>query len=297
MEDLETPMPSKGDLDELKKLITERREPEKPERRLANFDEKFLMILAQEFVHGSGSFNGDLARQIMDDLGFSNEAYFLPDSDLLSCVLSKQVLWIAENDKRTCKFCDGCSERIFVLESLPKYHPNCRCGLNLPEEELRDVTDEVMSALREFTKISVRHPLDVPWLISQVDDGKPWDIKNEGPWNQSIKTEYPGSYFAPVMFYGEQSSPEWLGNFTFGYITGIMLFGRFLAILGSIGKAVWNLLIRFIKDKDNSPLSLNYFLDKIEEEYVNEVGDHPAINKGYDRFKKDLNAGYINDLL
>jgi SPP1 gp7 family putative phage head morphogenesis protein len=40
----------------------------------------------------------------------------------------EKVMWVAEDDSKTCKDCKALDGKIFPLEDAPpKLHPNCRC--------------------------------------------------------------------------------------------------------------------------------------------------------------------------
>ncbi len=54
--------------------------------------------------------------------------------------------------------------------------------------------------------------------MSQVNHKKPWDIKREEPWNNTIgKDTYPG-WGVKVVYDDYIMTPEELGNYTYGYI-------------------------------------------------------------------------------
>lgn len=82
-----------------------------------------------------------------------------------------------------------------------------------------DITTPLNKALAEIGQIAkTKLQANFPWYISQVNHGNPWDIKREDPWTNTIGTSYPGNYDTPVVLFGEITTPEKLGNITYGYI-------------------------------------------------------------------------------
>ena len=55
------------------------------------------------------------------------------------------------------------------------------------------------------------------WFYQQVDHGKPWDIKVERVWEETIGIPFPGDG-NKIIFRGIVQTPEQLGNLTYGYI-------------------------------------------------------------------------------
>ena len=97
----------------------------------------------------------------------------------------------------------------------------------------RDVTDEVNKALipasntanviSSFASLADSSTSSAGTFIvysifaAQVFHKAPWDIKREKPWENTIKTQYPG-YNVCVIYEGVMMTPEELGNYTYGYL-------------------------------------------------------------------------------
>ena len=99
-------------------------------------------------------------------------------------------------------------------------------------KELRDVTNEVVSALNEtiprgLLLDAISSP--IPGYISLaevflyydfytlVNHEAPWDIKLEDVWPKTIGTTFPGKD-VNVSFMGETMTPECIGNYTYGVL-------------------------------------------------------------------------------
>jgi RHS repeat-associated protein len=117
-------------------------------------------------------------------------------------------------------------------------------GSTLPSP-IRDVTVEINNALQiiiteaservptpfqphPYVSASVSHVqhqriiietgVNMMWFYEQVNHRADWDIKREAPWNRTIGTEFPGSFDTQVIYNGKVVTPEYLGNYTYGYI-------------------------------------------------------------------------------
>ena len=124
--------------------------------------------------------------------------------------------------------------------------------VSIPYNEL------VYNALIEASK----HVLDVDWFISKVNHGKPWDIKIEKVWTETLKISYPGSPTSNVIVFGEFFTPEQLGNILYGYAGSAALFPKEILLAGSIKASG---IFSFIFD---------------ENARNNEFSDHPYIIQG-----------------
>ena len=89
---------------------------------------------------------------------------------------------------------------------------------------IRDVTNEVNAPLRYISAYAqnrgntINLVPDLLWFYNQVNHSRDWDIKRPNPWENTIRTEFPGSFSTPVFFRGNLVTLEYLGNFTYGYI-------------------------------------------------------------------------------
>ena len=121
-------------------------------------------------------------------------------------------------------------------------HADASTGNNVV---LRDVTDEINSALREeilaiwyceqeFLKRDDERD-EFVLLLSfyfKVNDGCPWDIKLEKPWRETIGTQFPGRG-VEVIYNGIIMTPEDLGNYTYGCLGCMYGFDLGTLYLGS----------------------------------------------------------------
>ena len=250
-------------------------------RRIANVDEATIMEIAQELVHGETEENEYMARLLWSDLGLYNmQGFDVYSGNFLDLVFSQLVVWIAESDDRTCKTCEERQGQTYALRDLPETHPNCRCGLNLAQEGLVDVTEIVMKELREKAIEAFEHTLNLFWFKEQVDNNAQWDIKRQVPWTNTLKIPYPDG---KVIFESKIRTPEWLGNFTYGYLglaTGIC---DNLLNYGSIFVALSN-----FKGKDAKG---------IIKEILNEIKDQISTDVGERKFISDITNGVYNDYL
>ena len=92
--------------------------------------------------------------------------------------------------------------------------------------QYKDITvplNKELSAIGEVAE--TKWSTDFPWFISQVNHGAPWDIKRKEPWEKTIKSTFPGSYDTKVVLFGKITTPEKLGNITYGYIGAAMGMG------------------------------------------------------------------------
>ncbi len=86
-------------------------------------------------------------------------------------------------------------------------------------KQYKDFSIPINAALSDTVQIAEKKwRIDYPWFISQVNHKKPWDIKREEPWNETIAANtYPG-WGVKVYYDGYLMTPEELGNYTYGYI-------------------------------------------------------------------------------
>lgn len=73
--------------------------------------------------------------------------------------------------------------------------------------------------IRRYPGLTQEHKYDFVWFYNQVKTDADWDIKLEEKWNTTIASgTYPGNCLTQVMLYGELTTPEALGNITYGYL-------------------------------------------------------------------------------
>lgn len=106
------------------------------------------------------------------------------------------------------------------------------------KKQYKDVSVPIDNALAEIEPVAEsKWAVDFPWFVSQVNHNAPWDIKREDPWNKTIKSTYPGSYDTQVIYHGIIVTPEYLGNYTYGYIGRAMGLGNEILHMGSYAAA------------------------------------------------------------
>ena len=153
------------------------------------------------------------------------------------------------------------------------------------KKQYKDVTAAINNALGEITPIAEsKWSIDVFLFYSKVDHEAEWDIKREKPWNDTIKSTYPGSYDTEVVFNGKVVTPEYLGNYTYGYIGAAMGLSYEILCLGSSYAAGFPQIDLAFKMASSASLPPGIFSLSLEEEimeYNNEILDQIAIYDGY----------------
>ena len=110
---------------------------------------------------------------------------------------------------------------------------------NIGAKQYKDFTEPINNALTKASEIFQGHIGEFLWFYEQVKQGGPWDIKQKDSWNRTIASgTYPGSISAEVMFDSGITTPEALGNFTYGYLGTAAGFSK--AILLDGGDAAAN---------------------------------------------------------
>ncbi len=86
-------------------------------------------------------------------------------------------------------------------------------------KQYKDFSKPINDALEETAEVAEsKWRFNYKWFMSQVNHKKPWDIKREEPWNNTIgKDTYPG-WGVKVVYNDYLMTPEELGNYTYGYI-------------------------------------------------------------------------------
>ena len=131
-------------------------------------------------------------------------------------------------------------------------------------KQYKDVSVPINNALNRDKGTFAEHSGELIWFKNQVNHEADWDIKRKDPWERTIGSTFPGDYNTTVVLYGTFTTPEELGNITYGYLGSAAGFGEKTLIAGSIYAAgVWSVIT-----------------DKAAR--TNEFNDHDAIRKGID---------------
>ena len=162
--------------------------------------------------------------------------------------------------------------------------------LREPYSILRDVTCEVNSALWAATEEAERlrrlvfdvqegqidsnigpYASNLLWFYTQVNHSAPWDIKRSAPWNNTIRTEFPGAHNTPLIFRERLMTPESLGNFTYGYIGAALGLSLDLLVIGS-----------WVAD--------GFSLPSLRGDFMNEFRDWGYVAIGFNAFSRGLGS-------
>ena len=134
-------------------------------------------------------------------------------------------------------------------------------------KQYKDVSVPINNALVNASGTFSEHSGDFIWFKNQVNHGADWDIKRKDPWERTIGSTFPGSYDTKVVLFGILTTPEELGNITYGYLGSAAGFSETILIAGSMYAAgVWTMIT------DGSARSAEY-------------SDHPAIRQGINWYK------------
>ncbi len=100
-------------------------------------------------------------------------------------------------------------------------------------KQYKDVSVPINNALWKARGSFIDHKYNLKWFYEQVKTGGPWDIKLKDRWNETIAAEtYPGSGLTQVMLYGTITTPEALGNITYGYLGTAAGFSQSILLQG-----------------------------------------------------------------
>lgn len=101
--------------------------------------------------------------------------------------------------------------------------------------QYKDVTNPVRNALEVSRNVFEEHNiLDAKWFAEQVGLEKKWDIKLKKSWEMTIGSTYPGSSDTIVAINGGLSTPEEIGNITYGYLGSAVGYPKAILLLGSM---------------------------------------------------------------
>ncbi|MDR0493578.1 MAG: DUF4157 domain-containing protein [Nitrososphaerota archaeon] len=107
---------------------------------------------------------------------------------------------------------------------------------------INDALDEAVSDA-EYLRRTANSFTRYSWFLSQVNHGKPWDIKRKSSWNITIGAgTYPGSSCTEFYYNEMIMTPESLGNYTYGYIgaaLGIPLLELYIGSFYAAGMPLW----------------------------------------------------------
>ena len=87
------------------------------------------------------------------------------------------------------------------------------------EKQYKDVSVPVKRALFKAESEFRANQWDLLWFYDQVKNKAPWDVKRKESWNNTIAyNTYPGSASTEVILNGIITTPEGIGNITYGYL-------------------------------------------------------------------------------
>ena len=109
--------------------------------------------------------------------------------------------------------------------------------------------------------------MDLIWFYGKVNHKEEWDIKRPEPWFQTLGITYPGSADATIIYSNTFCSPEYLGNFLYGYAGTAASIPEEVLIAGSMYAS--------------GVLSGQ----STEERIINELNDHSMIRDGINAYK------------
>jgi RHS repeat-associated protein len=136
--------------------------------------------------------------------------------------------------------------------------------IEIDGKEYYDYTNPVYLAITAAGNEAHYHIYNPLWFYNKVNHGKPYDIKREQPWNETIgEGTYPGSYDTEIYFWSGLTTPEKLGNIMYGYVGAASLFSDKTLYKGSI----------FASGINRTP-------DVKQEDITNEMVDHYYIRLG-----------------
>ena len=107
-------------------------------------------------------------------------------------------------------------------------------------KQYKDFSVPINNALNNAVGDFQAHSGDFMWFYDMVKTGATWDIKLKDKWNALIGAgTYPGSISASIVLFGTVTTPEAVGNITYGYLgtaagfsEGILLKGGDFAAAG-----------------------------------------------------------------
>ena len=107
-------------------------------------------------------------------------------------------------------------------------------------KQYKDFSVPINNALNNAVGDFQAHSGDFMWFYDMVKTGATWDIKLKDKWNALIGAgTYPGSISASIVLFGTLTTPEAVGNITYGYLgtaagfsEGILLKGGDFAAAG-----------------------------------------------------------------
>ncbi|MDO4302186.1 MAG: polymorphic toxin type 44 domain-containing protein, partial [Clostridia bacterium] len=99
-------------------------------------------------------------------------------------------------------------------------------------KQYKDVSVPINNALNNSRADFEANSGDYKWFYNQVKSGAPWDIKLEKSWESTIGSTYPGSYSTKVVLFGQITTPEELGNITYGYLGSAAGFSELILLKG-----------------------------------------------------------------
>ena len=142
-------------------------------------------------------------------------------------------------------------------------------------KQYKDFNVPINNALNNAVGDFQAHSGDFMWFYDMASTGTTWDIKLEDQWNTLIGAgTYPGSISAPIVLFGTVTTPEAVGNITYGYLgtaagfsEGILLMGGDFAAGGGnlspkgLVKGIRGVCLRADseEDKANVRIGINWY--------------------------------------
>lgn len=143
-------------------------------------------------------------------------------------------------------------------------------------KQYKDFSEPVYNALICDVIDFVDKASEPLWFYGQVNTGRPWDIKYKDNWNRKIAyNTFPGSYKSPIALFDGITTPEALGNITYGYLGAAAGFPQNILLMGgdaaangvsiSVEGAIKGIIgiIRSadtVEDKENIQRGYNWYL-------------------------------------
>lgn len=119
-----------------------------------------------------------------------------------------------------------------------------------------DVTIPIKTAVVSAEALFRENKYNLSWFKDQVNHNAPWDIKRKNRWLDTIGTTYPGIYSKKVIFEGGFTTPEELGNITYGYLGTASKISEFVLIVGGNYAAggIWGIFTGADSEKDKEAI-------------------------------------------
>jgi len=124
------------------------------------------------------------------------------------------------------------------------------------DETIRDYSVYVNYALDKAEPGFKNNNINMRYMYNQVASEKPWDIKVPERWEKTIGVDYPGSYNTPIIVNGRVTTPEELGNMTYGYLGTAAGFRPWVLYTGGdfADAGLWGMITRSDSPEDKAAI-------------------------------------------